>query len=79
MKARRLKRVFGIEIDSGARCGGKLEVIASIEDPRSARRLIISRDDAMNALESHQCRDAQAPSLAWIPVTIGVTRAGVCS
>ncbi len=31
--AQRLKRVFGIEIDSCARCGGKLEVIASIEEP----------------------------------------------
>jgi hypothetical protein len=28
--ARRLKRVFGIEIDQCARCGGRLEVIASI-------------------------------------------------
>ena len=29
--ARRLKRVFGIEIEQCARCGGKLKVIASIE------------------------------------------------
>lgn len=31
--AQRLKRVFGIEIDACARCGRKLEVIASIEEP----------------------------------------------
>jgi hypothetical protein len=31
--ARRLKRVFGIEIESCARCGGKLKIIASIEEP----------------------------------------------
>ncbi len=31
--AQRLKRVFGIEIDSCGRCGGKLKVIASIEEP----------------------------------------------
>ena len=31
--ARRLKRVFGIELESCTRCGGKLEVIASIEEP----------------------------------------------
>ena len=30
--ARRLKRVFGIEIEACARCGGKLKIIASIED-----------------------------------------------
>lgn len=29
--AQRLKRVFGIEIDACARCGGKLKIIASIE------------------------------------------------
>ncbi len=31
--ARRLKRVFGIEIEACARCGGKLQVIASIAEP----------------------------------------------
>jgi hypothetical protein len=31
--ARRLKRVFGIEIERCARCGGRLQVIASIEEP----------------------------------------------
>ena len=33
--AQRLKRVFGVEIDTCARCGGKLKVIASIEDCES--------------------------------------------
>jgi hypothetical protein len=31
--ARRLKRVFGIEIQDCARCGGKLAIIVSIEEP----------------------------------------------
>jgi Putative transposase len=31
--ARRLKRVFGIEIEDCARCGGQLKVIAGIEEP----------------------------------------------
>ena len=31
--ARRLKRVFGIEIEDCARCGGKLRILASIEEP----------------------------------------------
>lgn len=30
--ARRLKRVFGIEIETCEQCGGKVKVIASIED-----------------------------------------------
>jgi len=31
--ARRLKRVFGIEIDTCVRCGGTLRIIASIAEP----------------------------------------------
>jgi hypothetical protein len=31
--ARRLRRVFGIEIEQCARCGGRLKVIVSIEEP----------------------------------------------
>lgn len=38
--ARRLKRVFGIEIDSGARCGGKLKIIASIEEPEVIAKIL---------------------------------------
>ena len=30
----RLKRVFGIDIEQCARCGGRLRVIASIEEPQ---------------------------------------------
>jgi hypothetical protein len=39
--ARRIKRVFGVDIESYTRCGGKLKVIASIEGcplERGARR-----------------------------------------
>jgi hypothetical protein len=32
--ARRLKRLFGVEIEACAHCGGKLQVIASIEEPQ---------------------------------------------
>ena len=38
--ARRLKRVFGIEIQDCARCGGKLEVIASIEEPEVIAKIL---------------------------------------
>jgi hypothetical protein len=31
--ARRLKRVLGVELESCPRCGGKLSIIASIEEP----------------------------------------------
>jgi hypothetical protein len=41
--ARRLKRVFGIEIEQCARCGGRLQVIASIEEPELIERILAHR------------------------------------
>lgn len=38
--ARRLKRVFGIEIDSCVRCGGQLKIIASIEEPEVIAKIL---------------------------------------
>jgi hypothetical protein len=38
--AQRLKRVFAIDIEVCRRCGGKLEVIASIEDPPVIERIL---------------------------------------
>jgi len=41
--ARRLKRVFRIEIEQCARCGGRLKVIASIEEPELIERILAHR------------------------------------
>ncbi len=41
--ARRLQRVFGIEIERCARCGGRLRVIASIEEPEVIARILDHR------------------------------------
>ncbi len=38
--ARRLKRVFGIEIDTCQRCGGRLRIIASIEQPAVIAKIL---------------------------------------
>ncbi len=38
--ARRLKRVFGVEIEACARCGGKLQIIASIEEPELIAKIL---------------------------------------
>jgi hypothetical protein len=35
-----LKRVFGIEIEHCLRCGGKLKIIASIEDPAVIAKIL---------------------------------------
>jgi hypothetical protein len=36
----RLKRVFGVEIEGCARCGGKLKIIASIEEPQVIAKIL---------------------------------------
>jgi hypothetical protein len=42
--AQRLKRVFAIDIERCRRCGGKLRVIASIEDPALIERILAHLD-----------------------------------
>jgi hypothetical protein len=41
--ARRLKRVFAIDLERCARCGGRLRVIASIEEPAQIARILAHR------------------------------------
>ena len=38
--ALRLKRVFGVEIESCIRCGGKLNILASIEEPKVIAKIL---------------------------------------
>jgi len=38
--ARRLKRVFGVESECRARCGGQLKIIASIEEPQLIAKIL---------------------------------------
>ena len=46
--AQRLKRVFAIDIERCWRCGGRLEVIASVEEPEVIKRILahLERDEA---------------------------------
>ena len=38
--AQRLKRVFAIEIEKCEKCGGKVNIIASIEDPEVIEKIL---------------------------------------
>jgi hypothetical protein len=44
--AQRLKRVFGIDVETCARCGGPMKVIASIEDPAVIKTILAHLDKA---------------------------------
>jgi hypothetical protein len=60
--ARRLKRVFGVEIEACARCSGKLKIIASIEEPAVIAKILAHLQRA--APDQYQCElslGARAP------------------
>jgi hypothetical protein len=42
--AKRLKRVFGIDIEACARCGGTLRTVASIEQPDVIAMILAHRE-----------------------------------
>jgi hypothetical protein len=46
--SQRLKRVFGIDIETCPACGGALRIIACIEDPAVVKK-ILTRIDSKNA------------------------------
>jgi hypothetical protein len=62
--AARLKRVFGIEIEQCARCGGRLEVIASIEEPELIKRILAHRCERGAEDASVSALGARAPPQA---------------
>ena len=43
--AKRLKRVFGIDIETCAECGGDVKIIACIEDPAVIQKILAHLDD----------------------------------
>ena len=59
--ARRLKRVFGIEIEQCVRCGGRLKVIASIEEPELIERILAHRRERGEEAAPAAALGARAP------------------
>ena len=49
--AQRLERVFDIEIETCARCGARLKIVASIEEPGVIARILAHRDRASGRLQ----------------------------
>lgn len=62
--AQRLKRVFGIDVNTCIHCGGKVRIVASIEDP-AVIRAILGHFEKHGAIEqAHYRPPARAPPAA---------------
>jgi len=59
--ARRLKRVFEIDIESCSKCGGDVRIIASIEDPAVIRKILAHLDKKATSAEIGLLPDCRAP------------------
>ena len=60
----RLKRVFGMDIETCERCGGKVKVIASIEDPAVIAHILkhLKQKEALQAgIQPHKLPPERAP------------------
>ena len=68
--AQRLKRVFGIDVETCIRCGGKVKIVASVEEP-NAIRAILAHFDKHGALENAHYRPRpRGPPAAAVSVSV---------
>jgi hypothetical protein len=62
--ARRLKRVFNIDVEICSKCGGDIRIIASIEDPAVIQKILAHLDDNAISVATALLPDCRAsPSL----------------
>ena len=64
--AQRLKRVFKIDIETCETCGGKMKVIAAIEDPAVIKRILAPLDNRQGARQ-HPEHPPRAPPQLVLP------------
>ena len=62
--AKRLKRVFSLDIETCSECGGDVRIIACIEDPVVIRKILTCLDDNERSASTALLPDCRAsPSL----------------
>jgi len=59
--ARRLKRVFNIDIETCSECGGAVKIIASIEDPAVIRKILAHLDEKVTLAGTRPLPQCRAP------------------
>lgn len=65
--AQRLKRVFGIDIETCLRCGGAVRILASVEEPDAIGR-ILEHFDQQGALPQAHYQPATRGPPAGAPI-----------
>jgi len=62
--AKRLKRVFDVDIETCSECGGDVRIIASIEDPAVIKKILVYLNDTASSAATALLPDCRAsPSL----------------
>ena len=64
--AQRLKRVFDIDIETCAECGGDVKIIASIEDPVVIQKILAHLDDNATSAVTELLPDCRASPIPLI-------------
>jgi hypothetical protein len=64
--AQRLKRVFGIDIETCPACGGAVRIIASIEDPVVIGKILAYVERAAPDGEAVRLPGPRAPPDGWV-------------
>jgi hypothetical protein len=64
--AQRLKRVFGIDIETCRACGGALRIIACIEDPVVIKKILTHLDNKDASAEASRLPPCRAPPRAGL-------------
>ena len=66
--AKRLKRVFHIDIETCSECGGAVKIIASIENPVVIRRILAHLDEKAATVATARLPECRAPPATGPPV-----------
>ena len=64
--AKRLKRVFNIDIETCSECGGDVRIIASIEDPQVIRKILAHLDKKGTPTGTGMLPETRAPPAAGL-------------
>jgi len=59
--AQGLKRVFNTDIETCAECGGRVKVIARIEDPVVIKKILTHLNERVDSVQAMQWPESRAP------------------